>query len=63
MPEPMLELHQVNKHFGGLRAVDEVSFTVEAGVRGNTITVSSTVSKLRPVCCSLGSPDTTLCSA
>ena len=31
MPEPMLELHQVNKHFGGLRAVDEVSFTVEAG--------------------------------
>lgn len=27
----MLELHQVHKHFGGLRAVDDVSFTVAAG--------------------------------
>ena len=31
MSEPMLELHQVHKHFGGLRAVDEVSFSVAAG--------------------------------
>ncbi|NLZ17410.1 MAG: ABC transporter ATP-binding protein [Desulfobulbaceae bacterium] len=27
----MLELYQVRKHFGGLRAVDDVSFTVDAG--------------------------------
>ena len=30
-PDPMLEVHEVNLSFGGLRVLDEVSFEVEAG--------------------------------
>ena len=32
MPEPLLELRQVSKHFAGVRALDEVSLRIERGV-------------------------------